>query len=265
MTKPEIRRFPVTLREIEVTEIRDLSPRMRRVVFGGPQLLPFEADGRQHPAFESLGPDDHVKLFFPDPTTGRLSLPQQGDGRLHWPEDPPAISREYTPRGYRPGSGRLDLDFVLHGHGVAGAWAEQAKIGDRLHIGGPRGSMLMPVAAEYLLMGDETALPAIANWLEMMPDAARGFVHVLIDAPEARIDLEAPDGVAVQWHHRDPADSHVLARLAADAAPGKDSFVWAGAERAAITALRAELDGQGFDPGQCKLSNYWTCGATADD
>ncbi len=127
MSAPEKRRFPITLRALQVTAITDLSPRLRRITLTGPQLAAFEQDGRQHPAFESLGPDDHVKLFLPDPATGALSLPVQGEGRLHWPEDPPALSREYTPRGFDPAAGALHFDFVLHGHGVAGTWAAQRK------------------------------------------------------------------------------------------------------------------------------------------
>ena len=63
MTAPEKRRFPITLRALQVTAVTDLSPRLRRVTLSGPQLAAFEADGRSHPGFESLGPDDHVKLF----------------------------------------------------------------------------------------------------------------------------------------------------------------------------------------------------------
>ena len=261
MTAPETRRFPITLRELQVVGIEDLTPRMRRITLAGPQLGPFEADGRSFPGFESLGPDDHIKLFFPDPATGDLSLPRQGEGRLHWPQDPPAISREYTPRGFDPASGRLVLDFVLHGHGVAGTWAARAVVGQRIHLGGPRASMLLPDAARYLLIGDETALPAIANWLEMLPATAQVAAHVLIGAEEAKIPLPRP----VEWHAYDDADADAMAALIRDAGVASDTYVWAGGERAAIAALRAHLGGLGHPADLTDLSNYWTRGAAAEN
>lgn len=263
MTAPETRRFPITLRELTVTGIEDLTPRMRRITLGGAQLGAFKAEGRMQPALQSLGPDDHVKLFFADPETGLLSLPRQGDGRLHWPEDPPAISREYTPRGFDPEAERLVLDFVLHGHGVAGEWAARARLGDRLHIGGPKASMLLPDAAQYLLLGDETALPAIANWLEMLPDHARVDAHILTADPAARIALQAPQTARIQWHDHDPQDAQALVRIAAT--PGRDSFVWAGGERAAVAALRAHLAALDHPRDLTDLSNYWTLGQAAQD
>ena len=264
MTAPEKRRFPITLRALQVTAVTDLSPRLRRVTLSGPQLAAFEAEGRSHPGFESLGPDDHVKLFLPDPETGALSLPVQGDGRLHWPQDPPAISREYTPRAFDPASGQLQIDFVLHGHGVAGTWADRVEVGQVLHLGGPRASVLVPLADRYLLIGDETALPAIANWLEMLPDDADVTAHILIEAPEAQIDLRAPKAAQIHWHAYDAQDAQAMTRLIA-AIPPRGTYIWAGGERAAITALRAHLDGADLDPHQLDLSNYWTLGAAAEE
>ena len=263
MTAPDTRRFPITLRALTVTAIEDLNPRMRRITLGGAQIGAFDAGGRVQPALQSLGPDDHVKLFFADPETGLLSLPRQGDGRLHWPEDPPAISREYTPRGFDPDSGRLVLDFVLHGHGVAGSWAAQARLGDVIHIGGPKASMLLPDAGHYLLLGDETAIPAIANWLEMLPAEARVDAHILSTEPAARIALRAPRAARIAWHTHDPQDTEALVRLAGT--PGRDSFVWAAGERGAITALRAHLTALDHPRDLTDLSNYWTLGEAAKD
>lgn len=262
MNAPEKRRFPITLRALQVTAITDLSPRLRRVTLQGDQLAAFEAEGRQHPAFESPGPDDHIKLFLADPDTGALSLPVQGDGRLHWPDNPPALSREYTPRGFDPASGRLEIDFVLHGHGVAGTWAEQVQLGQVLHLGGPRVSVLLPQADRYLLIGDETALPAIANWLEMLPSDAQVTAHILIESPDARIDLRAPKAAQIHWHDYDSGDAQAMVRLV-DPIPPRGTFIWAGGERAAITALRAHLSGADLDPQQLDLSNYWTLGQAA--
>ncbi|WBU52676.1 siderophore-interacting protein [Paracoccus sp. SCSIO 75233] len=264
MPAPEIRRFPITLRELQVVAVRDLSPRMRRITLGGPQLGAFELDGQSYPAFESPGPDPHVKIFLPDPDTGETVLPTRGDGRLHWPDDPPATAREYTPRGFVVGAETLDIDFVLHGHGAAGLWAAQAAPGQVLHIGGPRAARLLPEAAGFLLFGDESALPAIANWLEQLPSDAKVTAHILIEAEEARLDLRAPDAAHIHWHSYDPADPQTMARLVDDADIPRDHYVWAGGERGAIAALREVLDGRDLDPDHVRLSNYWTLGQASD-
>lgn len=258
MTTPTIHRFPIALRELEVVAIRDVSPRMRRVTLAGEQLGAFRAGGQDLPELESLGPSDHVKLLFPDPATGILSLPEQGDGRLFWPENPPAISREYTPRSYRRGEGRLDLEFVLHGHGVAGLWAEQVQIGQRLHVAGPRASKVRAPAQRYVLIGDESALPALANWLESLPDGPQVTAHVLVGDDSARIDLPAPKGAQIHWHPHDTADLQALVRLAGDLSDADGLYLWAAGERAAIGVLREHLATLDLSPDSYDLSSYWT-------
>ena len=122
----------------------------------------------------------------------------------------------------------------------------------------------MPLADRYLLIGDETALPAIANWLEMLPDDAAVTAHILIEAPEARIALRAPKAARIHWHAYDAADAQAMTRLI-PTAPPRGTYIWAGGERAAITALRAHLDGADLDPHQVDLSNYWTLGEAAEE
>lgn len=239
-------RHPITLRRLIVQDAADLGRRMRRITLGGDQIGPFGP----HPAMDSRGPDDHVKLFFPDPS-GRLILPRQGDGRLHWPEDPPAISREYTPRGFRPG-GPLILDFVLHGVGGTGPhpphdgpashWAATAKPGDEIFCAGPRTSLMIPEWGRYTLIGDRTALPAVANWLDALPQG-RAKAHLLAHA-EDYPDL-AGHGDVTWWGDGPLADDLPL-----------EGFVWAGAEAQLIARLRGRLADR--PTGTHKLSVYWT-------
>lgn len=261
MPADESQRYFVYLRELEVLGVRDLSPGMRRLTLGGPQLGLRIRAGRLIPGFDSLGPDDHVKLFFPDPETGLTSLPVQDGKHLRWPDDPPAISREYTPRRYVAGSGRLEIDIVLHGHGVGDAWAASARPGQRICVAGPRTSMLIPQAGAYLLIGDETALPAIANWLEMLPEGAAAVAHILTRDRDAMPDLRAPGPAAVHWHSCDPTQPEAMVELLRNCAVGQDTYIWAGGECAAITALRQHLDRLNLDPGMIDLTVYWTQGS----
>jgi NADPH-dependent ferric siderophore reductase len=154
-------------RKLEVLRVVDLTPRMRRITVGGPQLA----------GFVSLGSDDHVKLFFPQTAEEQTALETLELGAGQKGNMPPM--RDYTPRRIDLDTLELDIDFVLHGDGPAATWAAQATPGQYLHIGGPRGSMVVPdIFDSYLLIGDETALPAIARRLEELSANRRALVVV---------------------------------------------------------------------------------------
>ncbi|MCC5698008.1 siderophore-interacting protein, partial [Klebsiella pneumoniae] len=107
-----------------------------------------------------------------------------------------------TVRRYDEQRGELDIDFVLHEHrGVASSWAREAKPGDRLGIMGPGGKTCRP-GDWYLLVGDQTALPAISAIVEKLPVTARGqvFVEVADEAEEQHI--ECPPDLQWTWLHR---------------------------------------------------------------
>ena len=175
-------------RRLEVLRVVDITPRMRRITLGGPELE----------GFISLGSDDHIKLLFPQNAAEQAALESptfaiKGDG-------PQPAMRDYTPRRYDLEIGELDIDFVLHGDGPASTWAEQAEVGQYLYIGGPRGSMIVPdIFDSYLLIGDETALPAIARRLEELPAGRKVLAVIEIaDAAEQQALHSAAD-VEVIW------------------------------------------------------------------
>lgn len=138
-------RHELKRRRLIVRENGRVTPAMIRVVLAGPDL----ADD-----FVSAGFDDHVKLFLlggAEPTR-----------------------RDYTPRAFDAATGTLTLDFVVHDAGSATQWALAARPGDMLELGGPRGSVVVPDDFNWwLLVGDETALPAIGRCVEEAAPGAR--------------------------------------------------------------------------------------------
>ncbi|MBD8192235.1 siderophore-interacting protein [Pseudomonas fluorescens] len=178
----------IKLRRLDVLRVVDITPRMRRVTVGGPELA----------GFISLGSDDHIKLLFPQTAAERDALESptfslKGDG----PQPP---MRDYTPRRYDLDIGELDIDFVLHGDGPASTWAAQAAVGHRLYIGGPRGSMIVPdIFDSYLLIGDETALPAIGRRLEELPAGRKVLAVIEIENAEEQQTLRSAADVDVIW------------------------------------------------------------------
>ncbi|MCE3544330.1 siderophore-interacting protein, partial [Escherichia coli] len=97
------------------------------------------------------------------PTMGR-------DGRPVWPEgDDALIARVYTIRTIDIERGEVDIDMVVHpGNDTPGStWALNAKPGGIVGMTGPGGGSVED-AGRYLLVGDETALPAIGRILETL-------------------------------------------------------------------------------------------------
>ena len=244
-------------RKLEVLRVVDLTPRMRRITVGGPQLA----------GFVSLGSDDHVKLFFPQTAEEQTALETLELGAGQKGNMPPM--RDYTPRRIDLDTLELDIDFVLHGDGPAATWAAQATPGQYLHIGGPRGSMVVPdIFDSYLLIGDETALPAIARRLEELPAAAQAFVLIEVPSAANQIPLASAAQASVRWLHRDgtaPGYSTLLLEAARELTlPPGEGYVWVAAESAVAKAVREIMVSQhGTDKARIRAASYWKRGAVA--
>ncbi|MEH3087846.1 MAG: siderophore-interacting protein [Xylophilus ampelinus] len=257
---PQRVRHALRFRLLDVVAVRRLTPRMIRVTLGGAAL-----DGFRSPGF-----DDHVKLFFPDPATGRLVLPTAGpDGPVPPADGATPTMRDYTPRRHDAAAGTLDIDFAVHDAGPATTWAAQAAPGQRLGVGGPRGSFLVPTDyAGHLLVGDETALPAIARRLEELPAGGRALVVAEVDGPDEEIAFESRAALEVAWVHRRGAapgtGDGLLARLRGLELPAEDLYAWVACESGAAKAIRAHLVAErGVPPKQVKAAGYWRRGDAA--
>ena len=254
---------PITLRELSVIDAFDISSSMRRIVLGGPQLAGFRAGDFDLPALVTSGFDDEIKVFFPDPLTGELHLPIQRDRVIEWPRDPRPVSRTYTVRSFDAERGRLELDFVLHGTGVASTWARGCDVGDRVHIAGPKMSLLHPQGADWLLIaGDDTAIPAIARWVEELPEGTTAEVFIEVGGPGDEQAIEAGAGVSITWVHRGPVPAGTTTHLAdaVRATPWHDGqpFAWVAGETLSIKPIRRWLrEDRGLSPERVEVTGYW--------
>ena len=234
-------------RRLEVVRVVDLTPRMRRITLGGPELA----------GFISLGSDDHIKLLFPQNAAEQAALESptfniKGDG-------PQPAMRDYTPRRFDLDIGELDIDFVLHGDGPASTWAEQAKPGQFLHIGGPRGSMIVPdMFDSYLLIGDETALPAIARRLESLAANRRALVIVEVENGKEQQVLHSAAEVNVIWVLREGGKDHLLSTVRQIQVPTGNLYAWVATESKVSRQIRRVLlDEHGLDEQFVKAVGYW--------
>ncbi|MGE8189928.1 siderophore-interacting protein [Pseudomonas sp. NPDC086278] len=235
-------------RRLQVLRVVDLTPRMRRITLGGPELA----------GFVSLGSDDHVKLLFPQNAAEQAALETLvlGAGKDNGPL--PAM-RDYTPRRYDLDTLELDIDFVLHGDGPASTWAAQARPGQFLHIGGPRGSMIVPdMFDSYLLIGDETALPAIARRLEGLAANRRALVIIEVANGGEQQKLESPAQVDVIWVLRDGSQNTLLTTVKQLQLPSGNLYAWVATETKASRQIRRVLlDEHGLNEQFIKAVGYW--------
>lgn len=249
--------WDIKIRELEVLGRTHVTPRMVRVTLGGPGI-----DG-----FESHLPDEHMKLVFPDPDTGLTRAPTQDGDHLDWPTPFPP-TREYTVRRYDRAAGTVDIDFVVHTGGLASEWAQTAPIGSTIWIAGPRPSLVVPPEFGFtVLLGDETALPAIGRWLEEMPDDARGIAAIEIHDDAERQDLRVPAGVTLTWLSRggaEPGSTSLLGDFAESIALPDDTFtfVFAYGEAGCIKPVRRWARAQGIGKEQSDIGGYWKQGRT---
>ncbi|WP_143161032.1 siderophore-interacting protein [Pollutimonas bauzanensis] len=253
-------RHPLKTRMLQVLRVSRLAPSLVRVTFTGDDL----AD------FISASFDDHVKLFLPPSPGVRPVLPVIGPQGPVFPEgEPRPIARDYTPRRYDPAARELDIDFVLHGSGPAATWAAQAAAGQYAGIAGPRGSFVIPPEFDWhLLIGDESALPAIGRRLAELPEGKRVLAVIETGHPGAQIELETRADASIQWVHCavDPADGisaleRAVRRLQL---PDGDGYVWAAGEFASIRGIRQYLvHERGLDKSRIRAASYWRRGASA--
>ncbi len=224
-------------RTLTVATKTNLTPGMIRLVLEGGDL----AD------FVSMSPDDHVKLFVPG-------------------EAGAIVRRDYTPRHFDPAKRELTLDFAVHEAGPATRWAIEVQTGDTLEVGGPRGSTIVsPTFDWWLLVGDETALPAIGRRIEELPDTARVISVVTVTGPDEQLTFTTKANHTAIWVHRplDKADdaNPLLSALQRLDWPKGDGFVWIAAEGRVARTLRDYVTGARNHPLQyLKAAGYWLKG-----
>jgi len=242
-------------RKLEVLRVVDLTPRMRRITVGGAQLA----------GFISLGSDDHVKLFFPQ-TAEELATLENLELSAGMKSKTMPPMRDYTPRRYDLETLELDIDFVLHGDGPAATWAAQARPGQWLYIGGPRGSMVVPdMFDSYLLIGDETALPAIARRLEELPANRRALVVVEVENAAEEQTLNSAASVEVIWVHRD-GSNNLLEIVQGLSIPQGKLYAWVATETALSRKVRRVLlDTHGLNEEFVKAAGYWRLDSSTED
>jgi NADPH-dependent ferric siderophore reductase len=256
-------RPPMGLYPVRVARTETLSPHFVRLTLIGEPLagLPF------------AGPDQRVKLLLPRPGQDRVHVGDIDGPRdiLALPDDVRPIMRTYTVRNHRPGEREVDIDFALHGTpGPASRWAVTARPGDHAALYRPAASYLPPVDNRWsLIVGDESALPAIGAILEDLPAGAGA--RVLAEVPDERDSqpFECAADADVTWLVRrgTPAErSRLLANAVRALTLPERPYVWLAGEASIVTSIRRHLVlERGIDRAAVTFTGYWRHGRTEND
>ncbi|MFF1945601.1 siderophore-interacting protein [Rhodococcus qingshengii] len=256
----------------QVVANKRISPSFIRVTIAGEELS----------TIAPMGADQWFRMFIPQVGQSELRLPSAASNLwyaqyLLMSKDTRPVVRNYTIRAYRAaGSGlfgettEIDIDFAYHGDiGPASAWADTASAGNEVALL-DEGCIYNPTpeAKWQLLVGDESALPAIIGILESAPADLRAEVFVEIPNIEDKQDIPELANVNVHWLVRE--DEHAtpgvltLETVRAAELPEGPSYTFVAGEQALTTGLRRHLvNDRKFAKTDITFTGFWRHGHSA--
>lgn len=242
--RPTRRRRPA--RRTSVTGVERVTNKLVRVTVGGDDLE----------GFGPAKPGAHIKLFFPADANA-------------WdyknPEAPRPPSRTYTPLRYDADARSMEIEFVMHGEGLAAGWAQKATVGDPLFLAGPGGGYDVPQDIRTLvLVADETAMPAAGMLVEAVPSGVT--VTALCEVPDSGEEraLSPARAVSPAWLHRNGSPGGtLLERAVAELDAPEDAYWWIACEAGAMRRIRMHLlKDRKVAPAHVHTRGYWRLGET---
>ncbi|MGH3691407.1 MAG: siderophore-interacting protein [Microbacterium sp.] len=271
MVKPET----TELIHLVVLRTEQLSAHWIRVTLGDGEIE----------KFRPMGFDQWFRLFLPiGGDAGLDRVPAKANKMfgylkfLRIPDGERPVMRNYSVRAYRAATAdtgaEIDVDFVLHGSaadgtaGPASRWAETCQPGEHVLII-DEGLTFNPQRGvdRVVLVGDETALPAIASICASLPGNAVGTAIVEVPSEEDALEFAHPAGIAVAWivrPHESAPGSLALATLGRTALPDAPFHAYAAGEQALASGARKHLVGErGVDKNAVSFCGYWKIGAAS--
>ena len=231
-----------------------LTPSLVRLILTGGDLERFEMTDAT---------DAYVNVAIPPADAPYGEVFDPAEVKRDHPSEVQPSRRRYTVRQWDPVQQLLTIDFVVHGtDGAAGPWAAAARPGTVLVLEGPSGGYRPdPTADWHLLVGDESALPAIAASLEAIPADGLAVVRLVCDGPEHEIPLTCKGDLDLVWSHRagGPEDVSLLAdAVRAIPFPRGRVHAFVHGEAEEIREIRRHLLGErGLTRQDMSCSPYW--------
>lgn len=247
MSEVRTRRPPPAFQVIEVVERLDLNPHMTRLTL----------EGDVFESWELPDPAASFRLVVPWSSEEPLELPTwNGNEFLLGDGTRPAL-RTFTP--LRLQGKRLDVDVVRHQGGAVSGWADNARLGAQAAVSGVgAGYQFDPATSTMLILGDETAIPAITTILAALPDQVPADVIIETRSAEAQQPLPDNEQISIRWIRRAGRPGEQLAGKVTQRADFEETLrVWAAGEAASMQAIRKHLKASGIERQHTHVRGYW--------
>ena len=180
------------------------------------------------------------------------------------------LIRNYTTVDFRPadpdaGRATAELDFDVYvddsHEGPGLTWAREAQLGSAAALL-DEGRLYAPPedSTRELLVGDESALPALAGILSGAPESMTGLVVVELGNTADIRDLPRPTGVEVMWTERGDDEPGVgaLAEVRRRGAPADLTYAYLAGPSSMVTGLRRFLVRDcGVAKDLVSFTGYW--------
>jgi NADPH-dependent ferric siderophore reductase len=254
---------------LEVRGRESPTPSFASLTLGGPALQDLTV----------AGADQTVRLFFPRAGQTALRMPTASSEAwmaqvLLMPKSVRPQVRNMTIRRARPAEDEIDIEFVLHGDSPMSSWVRRVQPGDPAGIFDMGTTYRPPQHAQWqLLVGDETALPAILAILDQAPPSLTAEVYLEVPTAADVRDVVAPPGVRIHWFSRDDraddrADERpgavVVDAVRGAAMPPGRVYAWVAGESRLATSVRRHLvDDRGVPKPDISFAGYWRHGWSA--
>jgi NADPH-dependent ferric siderophore reductase len=253
-----------TMITLEVRRREFLSPGFASVALGGPVVRDLVA----------VGVDQAVRLFFPREGQRALRMPTVSNETwvvqlMLLPISLRPWVRNLTIRRVRPADDEIDIEFALHGDSPLSSWVRGAEPGDQAGIFDIGTMYRLPEHARgRLLIGDESALPAVLSILETTPPSPATEVYLEVASAADIRSVQAPAGARVHWFSRDDEElrpgSLVLDAVRRASLPPGPFYTWvAGESRLATTVRRHLVDERGVSKRDISFFGYWRLGRSS--
>ncbi|MFF1920094.1 siderophore-interacting protein [Streptomyces sp. NPDC058221] len=253
-----------TMITLEVRRREFVTPGFASVTLGGPALRDFTA----------VGNDQAVRLFIPREGQGALRMPTVSNEAwiaqlMLVPKSARPWVRNLTIRRARPVDDEIDIEFALHAGAPMSDWVHRTEVGDPAGIFDIGTTYRLPEhAQEQLLVGDESALPAILSILDTTPPTLATHVYVEVASAADIRPVETLAGSRIHWLSRDGQDLRPGA-MALDAVrraplpPGR-FYTWVAGESRLATAVRRHLVNDREVPKRdISFAGYWRLGRSS--
>lgn len=257
--KRYIRHGAFTYHPLRVISRTQITPRYVGITLGGPAVRDLNF----------LSPDDDVRVAIPidlDAIPGDLQVNYEPEYTVTYPDDaPPYEIKAYTIRRYDPDAEEIDLEIALHDKGHGDYWGRHAQPGQTVLVAGAWGSFVYEGGMDRIvLIGDETALPAIGHWIERLQPPTAATVIAEIQDEAEQISFHPVDGVhlTVYWVHRrdaQPGRNPLLEQAVRELVRLADNCLyWGNGESSTMREIRRYLvDDLGVHRKAIQLGGYW--------